>query len=157
MIALFQPLDGVSATAKGPLGILVPHDITHLGKRYRNWYRYVVAGGTITRGRYCEYNGDTPFEVVNTNTAGRGNLLGCGIAQATAASGEYFWAMEQGVDAINTYSVSALSGLQAAAADGTMAAATISTNEQLNVGIVTIDDVAILWGPGRAGFYPDQT
>lgn len=153
-VALAQPLTAVSTTQKHEMGLCVEQVVTHAGKRYKNKYRYCVAGGAITAGVYCQYNGDTPFEVVVGLTATTSNKLGCGVAMATLAAGEFGWFLVEGVETLGTYAVAALSDLRADHTTGALTAETAAQNDG-NVGIVTIDDVAILFPPGQIGFAAD--
>lgn len=152
--ALAQSLGAVSTSAKHEIGHVIEQFITHAGKRYLNKYRYCKAGEAITAGVYCEMDGTTPWEVVEGLTSTRANQLGVGVAQAELADGEYGWFLTEGVETQGTYAVASLSDLRANATTGAMTAETHAQNA-LNVGIVTIDDVAILHPPGQIGFASD--
>jgi len=148
---LAHPLTEVSTTQKHELGMKVWQTVTHSGKKYRNVYQYVVAGGAITGGVYTMFNGDTPFEVVVGATAITLNILGAGVAMATLASGEFGWILTEGVVTTGSLTTTNISYLLANVTTGALTAPG-NTTEALNaVGMVTVDDVTILFPPGQAG------
>lgn len=156
MIIMGQGLTTASTDQRAPLGTKVWRDVTHSGKKYRNCYQYVVAGEALTAGRYCEFNGDTPYEVDNDLTSTQQNICGAGMAMAAATAGQHIWVLVEGVDTINTWSAGAFQSIQANATTGALTGSAFADADR-NVGFVTVDNVAILAPPAAAGFADNTT
>ena len=147
--AMPQALDVASSTAMVPLGTRMSRVHVVAGHPLVANYVYCVSGAATTSGDYLSYNTDTPYEVQDGYTATTMKSMAAGIGMvATTAAGQYFWVLESGV--WKDSALTTTGNMRAAAATGTTTSASAG-DDATNIGIVTGDDVAILWDPGRSG------
>jgi hypothetical protein len=142
-----------------PLGIIVSQTSTISGNTYESYYKYVIAGEAITIGRWCNETFDIPYEIEMGYDAVSAALntgqSGGGIAMTAFADATYGWVLVEGVwvDAsthVTRSNAGTVEHLQAVAATGVLSDAAISDNAG-NVGIYTIDDIAIVFPMGSRG------
>jgi hypothetical protein len=119
-------------------------------------YVYAKAGAAITAGVYCQYNGDSPWEVVKGLTGSNETLHAFGVAMATLATGEYGWFLVEGelvqADVGLALTTTTWSVLDADATTGALTSAGNTTQASNTVGMVTVDDRVFINTKGMTGW-----